>query len=326
MTDLPREPLTLLLAGRTPATPEFMDQIQDIAGAVEFMTPEQLRAEPDRVERLDIVYGGLPRELWRRAKQLRWLQTLGAGVNGLLTPEVIAHPVVITTTRGMHAESVTEHLFGMLLTLTRRLDQAWEGQRRRDWRAGRPEEERLIPLAGKTLGILGLGAIGRHAARVGRAFGMRVIGLRRSGAATPEVDRIYRPEEKAAFLAECDVLFNLLPLTAETRHFLAADALAQMKPTAILVNGGRGGTVDTAALVDALASGRLGGACLDVTDPEPLPPDHPLWGMERVLITPHYGGAQAGYEERARRIFLENLRRFVAGEPLLNVVDKTRGY
>jgi len=181
-------------------------------------------------------------------------------------------------------------------------------------------------LWGKTLGVLGVGAIGGHSAEVGKAFGMRVVGLRRGGGAHPAVERMYAPGERADFLAECDVVLNTLPLTDATRGFLGRAEFAALRPGAVLVNTGRGGTVDTDALLDALRSGRLGAALLDVTDPEPLPPDHPLWTTENVTLTPHYSGSRPDYDERAEAIFLDNLRRYLAGQPLVNVVDKREGY
>jgi phosphoglycerate dehydrogenase-like enzyme len=155
---------------------------------------------------------------------------------------------------------------------------------------------------------------------------MRVLGLRRSGEPHPNVERMYTMEEREAFFRECDVVMNSLPLTEKTRHAMSWDEFAALKPGAIVINTGRGGTINTEALLDALRSGRLGAALLDVTDPEPLPEDHPLWSMEHVYLTPHYSGAHPGYQERAGRIFLENLRRYLAGEPLVNVVDKGEGY
>ena len=137
---------------------------------------------------------------------------------------------------------------------------------------------------------------------------------------------MYTPEERLAFLGECDVVMNTLPLTAGTRGFLGRAEFAALRPGTILVNTGRGGTVDTDALLDALRSGHLGAALLDVTDPEPLPPDHPLWTTDNVYITPHYSGSRPDYGERADAIFLDNLRRYLAGQPLVNVVDKREGY
>jgi D-2-hydroxyacid dehydrogenase (NADP+) len=313
----------VLVTGR--AGPEVLRAIRETSPDVEIVTEEGLEADPALLETVEVVYGGLGRERFARARRLRWMQVTGAGVNGLLTPEVVASPVRITNASGIHAAPITEHFFGMLLTLTRRLNRAWDQQRAAHWESG-PLRDQVGMLAGRTLGVLGVGAIGTHAARVGAAFGMRVIGLRRSPAPVPHVERVYGPAELEPFLGEADVLFDTLPLTPATTRLLDARAFAATKPGAIVANVGRGGTIDTAALVESLRAGRLGGALLDVTDPEPLPAGHPLWRMENVLITPHYAGNHPGYDERAAKIFLENLRRYLAGEALLNEVDKAAGY
>lgn len=315
--------VTVLLAGRLPAPARRA--MDELSPPLKIITLEELAAHPERIEEVEILYGEIEREQLLRAKRLRWWQVTGAGVNGLLTPKIVASPVRITNARGIHAEPITEQFFGMLLAFTRRLPLAWEQQRQGRW--GR---ERFCGregmLAGKTLGLLGLGAIGSHAAQVGAAFGMRCIGLRRRPHPTPHVERVYGPRELEPFLRGADVVLNSLPLTPATRRLLNAETLAWMKPDALLANVGRGATIDTEALVAALEAGRLGGALLDVTDPEPLPEGHPLWHMGNVLLTPHYAGAHPGYDERAARIFLENLRRYLTNEPLVNEVDKEAGY
>jgi D-2-hydroxyacid dehydrogenase (NADP+) len=202
---------------------------------------------------------------------------------------------------------------------------AWDMQKTQHWN-GEGLGDRVGLLWGKTLGLLGVGAIGSHSARVGKAFGMRTIGLRRGGEAHPDIEQMHAPETRWQFLAACDVIMNTLPLTDTTRGFLGPAEFAAMKPGAILVNTGRGATVQTDALMDALRSGQIGAALLDVTDPEPLPDPHPLWTMQNVYITPHYSGSRPDYEECADAIFLDNLRRYLTGETLINVVNKQEGY
>jgi phosphoglycerate dehydrogenase-like enzyme len=316
------EPTSILIGSPTPG---FLEQVRALAPQAELFTAEDLKARPELVGELEVAFGGLSRAQLPEAKRLKWLQTAGAGVNGLLTPELRDRDVILTNASGIHAEPITEHMFGMLLMVTRRLAEAWDQQKTRQWK-GYPFGERVGMLAGKTLGVLGVGAIGGHSAKVGQAFGMRVVGLRRTGEPHPHVERMYPEAERLEFFRECDVVMNSLPLTEKTRHALSWDEFAALKPGAIVINTGRGGTIHTDALLDALRSGRLGAALLDVTDPEPLPEDHPLWTMERVYLTPHYSGAHPGYQECAGRIFLENLRRYLAGEPLVNVVDKEEGY
>jgi D-2-hydroxyacid dehydrogenase (NADP+) len=305
-----------------------VEKARALSDRVEVVTGEELKARPELVEELEVVYGGLGREQLGRAKRLRWLQTGGAGVNGLITPEIRDSDLIITNASGIHAEPITEHMFGMLLMVTRRLAEAWDQQKSRQWR-GYDFGGNVSLLAGKTLGVLGVGAIGGYSARVGRAFSMRVIGLRRTGAPHPDVDRMYSsedPDQRLEFYRESDVVMNSLPLTEKTRRTMSWKEFEALKPGAIVINTGRGATIDTEALTASLREGRLGAALLDVTDPEPLPEDHPLWTMERVYITPHYSGSHPGYQERAGRIFLENLRRYLAGETMINVVDKAEGY
>lgn len=316
------ETLTILLSGDDAA---FHARVRALAENIEIVTRRQIEERPELLQNVQVAFGWLSGEQITEAKRLRWLQTMGAGVNGLLTPELRERNLVITNASGIHAEPITEHMFGMLLMHTRRLAEAWERQKTRQW-GGYDYGAKVDMLAGKTLGVLGVGAIGGHSARVGKAFGMRVLGLRRSGEPHPDVERMYAPDDLPLFLAECDVVMNSLPLTDKTRGLLGTEELQAMKPGAILVNTGRGATVNTAALVAALQSHHLGAALLDVTDPEPLPADHPLWAMDNVYITPHYSGSHPGYGARAEEIFLDNLRRFLADEPLCNVVDKNEGY
>ena len=313
----------LVLIGN--ANAGFLERVRATSACLEVVTPDELKAKPELLEELQIAFGGLSRVQLPEAKKLKWLQTAGAGVNGLLTPELRDRDLILTNASGIHAEPITEHMFGMLLMVTRRLAEAWDQQKTRQWK-GYDFGGNVSLLAGKTLGVLGVGAIGGHSAKVGQAFGMRVLGLRRTGEPHPHVERMYTDADRLEFFRECDVVMNSLPLTEKTRHAMSWDEFAALKPGAIVVNTGRGGTINTDALLDALRSGRLGAALLDVTDPEPLPEDHPLWTMERVYITPHTSGAHPGYNERAGKIFLENLRRYLAGEPLINVVDKREGY
>ncbi|MGV3723926.1 MAG: D-2-hydroxyacid dehydrogenase, partial [Actinomycetota bacterium] len=229
------------------------------------VTPRQLQEEPELLGKLEIAYGGLSRELLPQAVSLRWLQTAGAGVNGLITPELRDRDVTLTNVSGIHAEPITEHMFGMLLMVTRRLAEARERQRSRQWK---PFDNGSVQLlAGKTLGILGVGAIGGHSAKVGAAFGMRVIGLRRSAEPHPHVQRMFGDADRLEFFREAEVVMSSLPLTEKTRHAMSWDEFAALRPGAIVVNTGRGATINTDALLDALRNGRLGAALLDVTDP-----------------------------------------------------------
>jgi phosphoglycerate dehydrogenase-like enzyme len=316
------EPIRVLVnAG---VTPEVLESIRSVSPRVELITGQELRERPELIETIEVAYGGVGRESFARAKRLRWIQTGGAGVNGLITEEVRRSPVVITNAR-IHAYPLTEQIFGLLLMLTRQLHRVVLQQQERHW-DGNPMRERLGLLAGGTMLVLGPGTIGERTAIVARAFGMKVIGLRRRPEPLPYLDETLGEADRDAALARSDVIVDLLPLTPATRHYLGPAQFARMKPTALLINAGRGGTIDTEALMAAVRERRLAGVGLDVTDPEPLPPDHPLWSMENVIVAPHYGGSHPGYEQHAGAVFVENLRRYVAGEPLTSVIDKDAGY
>jgi phosphoglycerate dehydrogenase-like enzyme len=270
----------------------------------------------------------LSAELLAAAPKLRWVQATSAGVDryaGL--EELRARPeIVFCNMRAVHGPAIAEHVFALLLALARDLPGAWESQRDARW-AGEGSGREPFALAGRTLCVVGLGGIGTEVARRAKGFDMRVLATRRSGTdAPPFVDRVELAERLPELLAESDVVVICVPLTPETTRLFDARAFAAMKPGSILVNIARGKVVDTQALVDALQSGRLAGAALDVTDPEPLPADHPIWRLPGVLITPHVASRAALTEERAAALFRENLRRFALGEPLLNVVDWDAGY
>jgi phosphoglycerate dehydrogenase-like enzyme len=229
--------------------------------------------------------------------------------------------------RGVHAPAIADHVFGMLLALTRDLPVHLAGRAEGRW--SRQGSGALVPVAlhGRTLLVVGLGGIGTEIARRGHGFGMRVLATRRGDDPAPAfVERVGKPQQLLAMLPEVDVVAIAVPLTAETRGLFDAAAFAAMKPRSYLVNIARGEVVDSDALLAALRSGKLAGACLDVTDPEPLPAGHPLWQLPNVVITPHVAARAELTGERRWILFRENLRRFDAGEPLLNVVDKQAGY
>ncbi len=275
-----------------------------------------------------------------QAPRLRWVQVASAGVDRFLNHPLIRSDVQITTASGIHAAPMVEHIMAMMLAWRRLLPQAWRWQTRHEWPQGRAARYRVAELHGATLGVVGYGSIGRHLARVVQAMGMRVLALRRSegrsddgwvepGTGDPGGDipeRFYGPGELTAMLPLCDYVAITLPLTPQTHHLIGARELAAMKPSAFLVNIGRGAIVDEAALIRALQQGTLAGAGLDVFEQEPVPAGSPLYDMENVIMTPHVAGLSARYSERLTQLFAENLARYVAGRPLLNLVDRQRGY
>ncbi len=262
-----------------------------------------------------------PRGHWGRAERLRLIQVLGAGVDGVLPAPDLPASVVLANQRGMSAEPMAEFGLTLVLALLKRLPLFVAAQREHAWRRALPARA-----AGRTLGILGLGAIGAALAVRAAALGMRVIGTQREPKPHPAVACIEPPERSDVVLAESDVLVVLLPLTAETRGFLSGERIARMKPGALLVNLARGGIVDEAALVEALRSGRLGGAAFDVFAEEPLPAASPLWDAPNLWITPHMAGGFPEILDETARLFAENVARLERGEPVRNAIDRARGY
>jgi len=297
---------------------------------VQFDSPATRADVPAVLPEADAVYGWAVRpDNFHLAKKLRWIHVSAAGVGPALFPALIESPVVFTNGRGLHAESMAEHALGLMLSFARKLHLARDAQRERRWTqremiAGAPA---FAELSGSTLGLVGFGRVGTALATRARALGVRVIAVRRHPHAPPEPAHEQWPLERLDALLECADWVVLAPaLTAETEKMIGARELARIKPGAVLVNLGRGGLVDEAALIAALAGGRLAGAALDVAEVEPLPAESPLWGLPNVIVTPHVSGLGPRYWERAVDQFAHNLRAFLRGAPLENVVDMRRGY
>jgi phosphoglycerate dehydrogenase-like enzyme len=262
-----------------------------------------------------------PKQFWSQASRLRLIQMSGAGIDSLLPARDLPDSVRIANARGVHEPEMPEFILALMLALAKRIPRALEQQSRHEWKM-----YGNIPLAGSTVGILGLGAIGHSVARRCKALGMRVIGTRHSGKPLEGVDEVFGPHETERVLRDSDVLVVVLPLTPETRGLLDARALSLMKPRALIVNVARGGIVDEEALAKALAEDQIGGAAMDVFDEEPLPPASPLWSAPNCIVTPHVAGLTRDYMLRVGNLFAENIRRLEAGEPLRNEIDRSRGY
>jgi phosphoglycerate dehydrogenase-like enzyme len=301
---------------------------------------EEVREALD--EDTEVLYAfHLPDDLLTKAPRLRWVQLHSAGADHLLGQPIMKSDALITTTSGIHATPIAEYALASMLAWSRRLPKMLYYQQRREWPQGRWALFASQELRGATLGIVGYGSIGREVGRIGKCFGMRVVAAKRSvneardtgyklpGTGDPEAqmpDRIYPPERLREMLAECDFVVISLPLTSETRGLIGEEELQAMKPTAYLVNVSRGGIVNEPALIKALQEGWIAGAGLDVFEMEPLPPDSPLYDLDNVILSPHVAGFSPHYDERASDLFAENLRRYLAGEELLNLVDKKAGY
>ncbi|MHB0874724.1 MAG: D-2-hydroxyacid dehydrogenase [Anaerolineae bacterium] len=284
---------------------------------------DEIEAALDDIE---VAAGGFARSLVDRAPHLRWYQQWGAGADWLLRdPAAVEKDFVLTNASGVHAIPISEHILAFLFAFARRLPQAVRRQERHEWHS--PEGEEVFELAGKTILLIGVGAIGERTAALAAALGMRVLGVRRNPSlAAPGIEAMYSPSQLRDVLPQADFVVLTVPLTAESRGLVGEAELRAMKRSAYIINIGRGGTIQEDALIRALREGSIAGAGLDVFEKEPLPEDSPLWAMENVIVTGHYSGSTPAYQERAMAIFLDNLRRYVGGEPLRNVVDKRLGY
>jgi len=282
----------------------------------------------ERAEAAAIAWTGPPIDaILDGAHRLQWLHQRGAGIDRISTPKLIASDrLVLTNGSGNHAINIAEHVLGLMLAFARQLPALLRAQEQCTWRPTPPET--LFELSGQTLAVIGAGALGSAVAERAAAFGMRVLGVRRApaGALPPGFASMASIAELDTVLQQADHVVITLPLTTETRGLFSSARLAAMKPGAHLYNVGRGAIVDHAALLAALRSGHLAGAGLDVTDPEPLPADSPLWREPGVIVTAHSSGFTPRSQERYEALLLENIRRFQRGEALLNVVDKRLGY
>jgi len=284
---------------------------------------KEIEAQLDRIE---IALGSFPHDLIPQAPALAWLQQAGAGADWLQNhPEVQDLSFTLTSASGVHAIPISEHMLGFLLALGRGFPASVRGQKERIWEGNRNQD--LFELAGKRVLLLGVGAIGERFAKLCVACDMEVIGLRRDPSLPADgVSRMVGMDALRDELPGTDILANTLPLTDETRGMIGRAEIDLMNDRSVIINIGRGATIDEAAMIDALKSGKLRAAGLDVFETEPLPEDSPLWDMEQVLLTPHYSGLTPRYNERVYDIFTDNLGRYLRGETLRNVVDKRVGY
>ncbi len=307
--------------------PKFLASLRRVAPGVELRVAKSPAEAVDLAKDADAVIGACSKAIVDAGAKLRWLQVGSAGVERYVGIEALAaRGITLTNAQRVHGPPIAEHVVAMLLALTRELPAAVARQREADWEP-RAFRDDAVELRGKTALIVGLGGIGTEVAKLLKSFGMRIVATKRNPADAPDfLDRVEGAGALLELARTADVVVGALPLTAETTALFDAKFFADVKQGAIFVNVGRGKSVDTAALVTALKDGRLGGAALDVTDPEPLPKDHELWKLDRVLITPHVSARSDLSNERIATLFRENLRRFVAGEPLLNVVDLKAGY
>jgi phosphoglycerate dehydrogenase-like enzyme len=266
----------------------------------------------------------LPRDLIARAPKLKWVQVMSAGVDRFLDDDFHRSPVVLTNVSGMHATPIGEFVMEQMLMFAKNAAFCFELKQKKQW-----QRYSTSVLRGKTVGIVGLGNIGKEVARLSKAFGMKVIATRRSTPRTPRarnVDLMLPRQELPRLLAESDYVVITLPYTHETHNLFGEKELKAMKPSAYLINIGRGGIIDEDALVRALSEKWIAGAGLDVFATEPLPPESELWDLPNLLFSPHVSGDMENYIGQATEVFCKNLKRYLEGKKLFNVVDKQLGY
>ncbi|MGC1122592.1 MAG: D-2-hydroxyacid dehydrogenase [Candidatus Methanofastidiosia archaeon] len=269
-----------------------------------------------------LIAGKFDRKILKKAENLKWVHALAAGVDRLLFPEFIQSDILLTNSSGVHPIPISEHVLGMMLMFSRALNQSFKNQMHNTWERLQPTE-----LHGKTVGIVGFGSIGEQVGAVCKCLGTKIIALKNAiNYKTEYADVILPPENLDTLLTQSDFVVLTLPLTEKTHHLITTKQLRLMKPTAYLINVSRGEIVSEPDLIEALTNHWIKGAGLDVFEEEPLPQDSPLWKMDSVIITPHYAGSTPYYFDRALDIFCEDLRRFLTGAPLINVINKEKGY
>jgi phosphoglycerate dehydrogenase-like enzyme len=325
--------------------PDEIDQLQRLSGGE--VLDRRCRSQAEMIELAagggDILFSfRAPDELIRRAPGLKWVQFLSAGADHVLKGELNSRDeVLITNASGIHSTPIAEYTIASMLAWSHGFHVTMRAQMRREWKRNWDFMDSVDSLRGKTLGVIGYGSIGRETARLGRAFGMTILALKRDpgerrdpGWNPPEVGdpegvlpaRWYGPDGIKEILRDSDFITVTLPATAATRKMIGRAEIAAMRPNAYLVNIGRGDVIDQAALIEALRDKRIGGAGLDVFEREPLEAESHLWDLENTILTPHMSGSFKGYNSACCELFAANLARFVKGEPLMNVVDRALGY
>jgi len=265
------------------------------------------------------------RKVFGMCPNLRWVHSRSVGLERTLFPELMESPVPLTNGSGVFSASLGEFTLAAILYFAKDFRRMIRNQQARVW-----EAFDVMSISGQTVGIIGYGDIGRAAAARVWPMGMRVLAVKRNVSpltgADPMVEQIYRPEQRVGMISRCDYVVVAAPLTSETQGMIGEQEFAAMKPTAVVINVGRGPVIDEAALISALSNGRIRGAALDVFDHEPLPQGHPFYKLENVLLSPHCADHTPDWLDNAMRFFIAQFERFREGEPLLNVVDKELGY
>ncbi len=317
-----------LLAISNPALPE-LSRLEELQGPVDLIVSNDLEYLTERAPDADVIlnctfHGDLFCKVFPHASKVRWVHSLSAGVETILCPELAAGATPLTNGRGVFRGSLAEFTITAILYFAKELRRMIRQQQAGVWK-----QFDVVEIKGRTLGVVGYGEIGRASAELAKALGMRVIALRRRASlsqADPLLDAVYPADQLRDLMAASDYVLAAAPITPDTRGMIGAAELRAMKPTAAIINVGRGPVIDEAALIDALREKRIAGAALDVFDVEPLPPGHPFFELENVLLSPHCADHTPGWVGLAMTQFLEEFERFRTGQPLRNIVDKQAGY
>ena len=308
----------------TDITSEQQQQIESVSDELSLVRPQDSKAALREIVDTDIVFGGFNRSLFENAKQLKWVQVLSAGVDGLLFPEFVKSDVILTSAKGFVGPHLADQTWALLLGLLRGIGRS---VRERTWDNRMSIRQATWELRETTLGIVGLGGTGLDVARRAQGFDMRVIAVDPETVEAPSfVHEVWKMDRFHELLSESDVVAICAPLTPETHGMFDNAAFEQMKSHALLINVTRGKIIDGPALLRALTSGSIGGAGLDVTPEEPLLADSPLWDLPNVIITPHVAGGSPIRLDRTVGLFCDNLERLRVGKPLLSIIDKEKGY
>lgn len=321
-------PYAIDAAGVTPGPHTFREehrrQIEEAAaGRVEVVVALAPEAEAHLAD--SAMIAGFPFAMpdFSQAPRLRWVHSFSAGVDRVLTPYIREHDILLSNSSGIHATPIAEHIIGFMLLFTRGFYRTFKNQGEHVWK----KDDTLGELRGASVLIVGMGAIGEETARLASAFGAHVSAVVRTVRERPSfVEKIGAAADIEGMLPDADFVAITLPYTRDTHHFFNAEKFARMKSSSVIINIGRGGIIDQDALIEALTERKIFGAALDVTDPEPLPKESPLWDMENVIITPHHSGLSHEYMNRAISLFCDNLKAFLDDFPLPNEVNKALGY
>ncbi|WML28735.1 D-2-hydroxyacid dehydrogenase [Neobacillus sp. OS1-32] len=305
----------------------LLDQVKELIPGWELIASKEQTVWQEHVKDAEVIAGWksrLDEYCLGQDSKLKWLQTWSAGVDSLPLKKLAAANIFLTSANGVHAYPISETIFAMILGLTRKIHTYVKNQQEKVWHHAQMKQE----IHEKTIGIIGVGAIGSETAKIAKAFGMKVLGVRSSDRPAEFVDKMYTASQLHLVLPQCDYVVVTLPHTKETHHLFGAEQFKQMKPSTYFINIGRGQIVIEDALVQALQEGTIAGAGLDVFETEPLNADSPLWEMDNVIITPHTAGSTEHYDQRVvENILIPNLKNYLSGQkPSVNLVDYSKGY